>query len=138
LVRAAVGEVSGEVEMKRVGAYGADEPSARSAFGTGALVGRFPMVRFDQWAQEAGLARLDLVKMDVEGAELAALMGMRGTLVRLQPRMLFLEVNPGTLARAGIRAEQVRAELAQSHYQPVQSIADDQRYETVVFVRAGA
>jgi FkbM family methyltransferase len=47
-----------------------------------------------------GLERLDLVKVDVEGYEVAALEGFRGTLARLRPPLV-VEVNPTTLALAG-------------------------------------
>src|SRR5262249_59108612 len=94
LVRAAVGEVPGQLELRRVGAFGMDEPSARSAFGSGRAVGVFPAVRFDEWAEGASLDRLDIVKVDIEGGELAAFIGMRKTLARLRPRLLFVEVYP--------------------------------------------
>jgi FkbM family methyltransferase len=57
--------------------FGRDDPGVRSAFGSGRLVGEFPMLRFDSWARETGLERLDVVKIDVEGAEVSALAGMR-------------------------------------------------------------
>jgi FkbM family methyltransferase len=46
------------------------------------------------------LARLDVLKMDVEGAEVEALLGMRHTIAHFRPRML-LEVNRPTLAQLG-------------------------------------
>jgi FkbM family methyltransferase len=46
------------------------------------------------------LTRLDLVKIDVEGYEIAAIEGFRSTLARLQPPLV-VEVNPATLALAG-------------------------------------
>ncbi|HWB61833.1 MAG TPA: FkbM family methyltransferase, partial [Chthoniobacteraceae bacterium] len=47
--------------------------------------------RLDDYA--AGMGRLDFVKCDVEGAELAVIQGGAKTLERLFP-MLFLETNP--------------------------------------------
>ena len=46
------------------------------------------------------LSRLDVLKMDVEGAEVSALHGMRRTIARFRPRML-LEVNRPALASFG-------------------------------------
>jgi FkbM family methyltransferase len=56
------------------------------------------LVRLDDWAATAGLARVDLVKLDVEGAELAVLDGARATLQRDRP-VLLLECNPVTMRR---------------------------------------
>jgi FkbM family methyltransferase len=136
LVRAALGAATGQIEVRRVGAYGADEPSARSVFGSGHTVGVVPILRFDEWAREAGLSRLDVLKIDVEGGECAALVGMRETLARLRPRLLFVEVNPVALERANVTKEQLYAELARSGYKATQSILDDDAYQTVAFARS--
>lgn len=55
-------------------------------------------VRLDDWVQEHGLKRIDLVKLDVEGAELRVLEGGRRTLTRLRPDLI-VEFNPLTMRR---------------------------------------
>ncbi len=62
-------------------------------------------VRLDTWAATEGLKRLDLVKLDVEGDELAALDGMAATLARFRP-LLVVECNPVALRRFGHRSWQ--------------------------------
>ncbi|TAL08539.1 MAG: FkbM family methyltransferase [Chloroflexota bacterium] len=57
-------------------------------------------VRFDTIAEASALARLDIVKMDIEGAEGRALAGMMATLRRLRP-VLLLEVHPDMLPAHG-------------------------------------
>ncbi|MCU1376264.1 MAG: hypothetical protein JWO68_3550 [Actinomycetia bacterium] len=52
----------------------------------------------DSWAAEVGLDRLDVVKMDVEGAELRVLAGAVDTLRRFRPKLI-LECNPVPLRR---------------------------------------
>lgn len=52
------------------------------------------------------LPRLDVVKLDVEGTELSALTGMRGTLARLRPTIV-MEANPPMLARFGLTVDDV-------------------------------
>jgi FkbM family methyltransferase len=47
--------------------------------------------RFDTWAAQSGLTRLDVVKIDVEGAELLVLKGMTETLTSLKPRHIVCE-----------------------------------------------
>jgi len=51
-----------------------------------------PAEPFDAYAERTGVGRVDLVKMDIEGAEWAALRGMRRTLERDRP-LLLMEVN---------------------------------------------
>ena len=53
----------------------------------GGRVHRTPLRRLDDLVPEWGLDRLDLVKMDIEGADLRALYGMRDTLTRFRPQL---------------------------------------------------
>jgi FkbM family methyltransferase len=52
------------------------------------------------------LPRLDMIKMDVEGAEFSALTGMRDTVARLQPSVV-MEVNRPMLARFGVSIDDI-------------------------------
>jgi FkbM family methyltransferase len=133
LVRAAIGESAGRIALRSDPTFGKHDAGVRSAFGPGNVVGEFPRVSFDGWALEAGLSRLDLMKIDIEGGELGALIGMRQTLARLHPRLLFIEVNSVTLERAGVTKEQLYAELERSGYAPIETISDYEVDENVVF-----
>lgn len=53
---------------------------------------------FDEWARENRLKRMDLVKIDVEGAELDVLYGMQESIKKYCP-VLVIEVHPGHLTR---------------------------------------
>ena len=57
-------------------------------------------VRLDTWAAERRLDRLDLVKLDVEGVELAVLDGAEETIRRFRP-VTIVECNPVALPRFG-------------------------------------
>jgi FkbM family methyltransferase len=68
-------------------------------------------------ADELIAGPVDVVKLDVEGAELAALRGMEGFLNGAQPpRALFLECNPVLLARAGSSPDELVAWLHARSY----------------------
>lgn len=55
-------------------------------------------VRLDDWVAERGLDRLDLLKLDIEGAEPFALLGAAETVARFRP-LLLVEFNPGAVQR---------------------------------------
>jgi FkbM family methyltransferase len=59
---------------------------------------RVTTARLDSWAQARGLDRLDLLKLDVEGAEPAVLDGAEETLRRFKP-LTVVECNPVALPR---------------------------------------
>jgi FkbM family methyltransferase len=53
----------------------------------GLVVDAYERVSLDGYADAAGIARIDFVKMDIEGAELDALAGARDRLSRQRPRL---------------------------------------------------
>ena len=61
------------------------------------------------------LARLDLLKVDVEGSERAVLEGARATLERFRP-MLLLELNEETFGAAGYTGETLAGWLRERGY----------------------
>jgi len=54
------------------------------------------VMSIDSWFETARLSKIDLIKLDVEGGELAALKGMQGVLQDFKP-VLIAEINPETL-----------------------------------------
>lgn len=53
-------------------------------------------IRIDDWAKLRKLDRLDLIKLDVEGAEIHALQGAQQTIERFKPELI-IEFNPATI-----------------------------------------
>lgn len=116
---AAEGEGSAELYdylmMSASGSLHYDEGLAhqqRARMGAGDLAPRreagFEMERYgvrtvaiDDCLAELGVGRVDLVKMDIEGAELAALRGMRRTIAASPGLALVMEYNPAALAAFG-------------------------------------
>ena len=60
-----------------------------------------PLTTLDDYCAARGIDRLDAVKMDVQGAEVAALAGFRQSLARLKPRWMLIEFSPEHLRGAG-------------------------------------
>lgn len=58
------------------------------------------VVAMDEWCDQWKIAKLDLIKMDVEGAEMSALRGGADTIRRFKPAMI-VEINPVICERAG-------------------------------------
>ncbi len=90
-VQAALAEISGTVELNiadsahagqnTMGAFVYDVPSLRRE--------RISAQTLDGFAAESGLTRLDVLKLDVEGAERRALEGSRRVLREMRPIILF-------------------------------------------------
>jgi FkbM family methyltransferase len=99
VVQAGLGEEEGTIELFGDPRYGAFDAGVRSQFGQGERVGSAPMHVFDAWTEATGLERLDVVKLDVEGAEILALRGMRETLRRLRPRLVVVEIKDVVMQR---------------------------------------
>lgn len=61
-----------------------------------------PTITFDQFVGTVGLSKIDLVKIDAEGAEPLILRGMAETLRRGLIKSLVVEYNPRSILRAGL------------------------------------
>jgi FkbM family methyltransferase len=67
----------------------------------------------DAFCENEGLARVDLIKVDVEGSEVALLRGAEETIRRHRP-MLMIEINPSSLENFGYKASDL-AEAISCH-----------------------
>ena len=121
VVRAGLGEEQGTIELRADARYGDHDAGVRSQFGDGEVVATAPLTTFDAWAAGAGLDRLDVVKIDIEGAEILALRGMRDTLTRLRPRLLAIEVKDVVMERGPGDEASLHALLAECGYAPAGS-----------------
>lgn len=65
---------------------------------------------------EAEAVRPDVIKIDVEGAEMGVLRGMKRILAEVKPT-LFLEIHPATLPQFGTSTAEVLSQLIENGYQ---------------------
>ncbi|MFJ3925923.1 FkbM family methyltransferase [Streptomyces sp. NPDC090022] len=93
---------------------GADGPGPNAEFRSARPV-PVPLRTLDQLAAEQRLRRVDFVKADVEGAELAVLAGGSRTLRRHRPTLL-LEIEGRHLAKYGARPDDLLRHLGRYGY----------------------
>ena len=86
----------------------------------------------DDYVQQHGVARLDAMKLDVEGGEAAALAGATEVLERLRP---VLEINATALDTSGAAASQVEELLVAAGYE---AFAIDDRNASLTPVAPGS
>ncbi len=78
-------------------------------------IGSAPIVRLDDFIQEQAIQRVDLMKIDIEGAELSMLRGAEETLRRSRP-VIILEINEETSESAGYSGADLLRYLASFGY----------------------
>jgi FkbM family methyltransferase len=86
-------------------------------YGGGESVSPVNLTSLDSFVGRLSLPRLDLVKIDVEGSELAVLRGGEGTLLRHRP-VLLCEIEERHTSRYGHHADEVAAWLAERGWRP--------------------
>ena len=60
------------------------------------------VIAFDDWFKTSGLKKISLIKLDIEGSEVAALKGMRVVLEEQKPALI-VEINPETLSQFDLK-----------------------------------
>ncbi len=82
---------------------------------SGANMVEVPCTTLDSFAKKEGLARVDFIKCDIEGAELMMLKGASKLLARHHP-MLMLEINESWAQRFGYLPKDIQDYLAKLDY----------------------
>ena len=113
IVEAGLSQEPGTMVLREDVEFDRADAGVRSRFGSGPPVCTAQVVVFDEWAADTGLDRMDIVKVDVEGAEYDVLASMRGSLQRLRPRLIVVEMLASRLEAAGT-SESAVSELLQS------------------------
>lgn len=121
-------------EQQTLTLYLSDESKAHRIYDAGGGRGTATVeaVRLDDWfAQHADAPRVDIVKMDIEGAEGLAFAGMRELVARTRPRLLVTEFQPRSLARCGTEPAAYLAALRSAGYALYEIPRDATRMELV-------
>jgi len=115
VVHRALSDRESEMEMytsEEVGAQGMNEglSSLRRGDGREVAIGKVATLPLDVFAERERLDRIDLIKVDVEGAERAVIEGARQTLARLHPALILewnepAEPTPAPSLRDDLRAQ---------------------------------
>jgi FkbM family methyltransferase len=129
----ALGEEVGEVTIYLAeGLTGAHSVSARTVkTSRGSIV--VPMVTLDHYLADQGVGQVDVIKIDVEGFDVAALRGMAKTLAEHQPALL-VEYAPALLRNCGFAPSALR-DLVFDTYQHV-FVIDEPRQTVQAVTRA--
>jgi FkbM family methyltransferase len=92
---------------------------ANSLYGSGAElpIEQVKVLPGDQVLAELGISTIDLCKVDVEGAEVDVLEGLRETLGARRIRAIMIEVSQTSLARAGRSPEELISNLVAHGFQ---------------------
>lgn len=77
---------------------------------------RVKVLSMDEWFKTSGLSKIDIIKLDIEGSELAALKGMKEILQKQKP-VLIVEVNPETLSMFNLRPSDIYDYLKQLNFE---------------------
>jgi FkbM family methyltransferase len=123
VVPVALGDGAGTLTLRANPKWHPEDAATRSSFGAGPPICQAQLIRFDDWSTD--LTRMDVVKIDVEGAELDVLKGMLQSLRRLQPRVVAVEVYPPYLAAAGTSEVAIVELLAGVGYDRERTIGDN-------------
>ena len=75
-----------------------------------------PIVTLDGYVRDHDVARIDVMKVDIEGAELVALQGASELLRRETAPLLIVEFNPAALASSGAMPSQLKGEIERFGY----------------------
>jgi FkbM family methyltransferase len=107
VVESGLANERGLIQLRADPAYKLGDSATRSRYNDGPVVVEAPLIRFDDWAAETGLDRMDVVKLDIEGSEYDALLGMETSLKTMRPRCLIVEVGNVRLEQAKTTATMI-------------------------------
>lgn len=85
----------------------------------------------DQYLADQGIEQVDIIKMDIEGAEISALRGLRQTIAQSPDLQLVMEYNPAALTAFGHEPVSALTEVLSFGFNRVQVIELDGRLSDI-------
>jgi len=116
VIRAAAGAAPGTMAFVGFDERGGNSGVSRAVRGTERADFESPVAALDTLLDERGVGRVDLVKLDIEGGENAALRGMSRGLADRRYRFVLLECHPQELAHAGASVDECLSSLVRAGY----------------------
>lgn len=105
-VNAATGEVDEERKLFLSGSDNLGMSSFQEPENFSGMKETVKVISIDHWFESSGLSKIDLLKLDVEGSELATLKGMKEVLQNQRPALI-VEVNPETLSMFTLKPDDI-------------------------------
>ncbi|CAN1212305.1 hypothetical protein TUMEXPCC7403_19005 [Tumidithrix helvetica PCC 7403] len=87
-------------------------------------------ITIDKFVQKENLIRLDLIKMDIEGAEVKALLGMSETIVKHKPKLLF-EFSPSRYKESEINQFEALVKLLKDFKYKFSTLTRNGKWENI-------
>jgi len=115
-INAAVGEINEEKELYISAFDNLGMSSFKQPENYSGKKERVKVVTIDNWFKTSGLSKIDIIKLDIEGSELAALKGMKDILQK-QKLVLIVEVNPETLSMFSVKPSDICDYLKQLNFE---------------------
>ena len=115
-INAAVGEINGEKELFVSASDNLGMSSFRQPENYSGKKEKIKVVTIDDWYKTSGLSKIDIIKLDIEGSELAALKGMKEVLQTQKP-VLIVEINPETLSMFNLQPSDIYVYLNQFNFE---------------------
>jgi FkbM family methyltransferase len=121
VVRQALSDYSGEADLYESCGQNSDNSEN---FGLGSLysadsnqkpVQKISVTTLDEFVEKNKIDRIDLIKIDIEGAELPCLKGAKNSISRFNP-LLIIEIQAATSHAAGYRPEEILSLLKEMNY----------------------
>jgi FkbM family methyltransferase len=120
-VKKALSERAGKINLllpiKRTGKIGPSLAYLNAGKESGAISEEVEMITLDQYRQASGVSRLDIIKCDVEGAELLVFRGARESISRFKPTIL-CEIDASLVSRFAYAPSDIFAFLSGEDYKP--------------------